>query len=610
MLWPQTSSRKRSGVRGLGSTLLLGILLIAGSRGWALEWQPTAGGRYAEVSLPRAGKNGFSLLTPPECGVFFTNSLSEARSITNQVHLNGSGVACGDVDGDGWSDIYFCGLDSDNKLYRNLGNWKFQDITEVAGVACKNMDSTGAVFADVDADGDLDLIVNSLGHGTHVFVNDGKGRFKESEKNRGMNGDKAGTSLTLADIDGNGTLDLYVANYRLGSIRDQPNTRFSIRIVDGLPTVVAVNGRAIEAPDLRNRFNFSVSPDGSSVLYTENGEPDVLYLNDGKGQFTPTSFTDGRFADENGKPLTKAPYDWGLTATFRDLNGDGAPDLYVCNDFKTPDRIWMNDGQGRFRALDPLAIRQTSLSSMGMDVADVDRDGHDDLLVVDMLSRDHRHRFMQRVDIKPDILPMGAIERRPQTSRNTLFQNRGDGTYAEVAQYSGLEASEWCWMPVFLDVDLDGYEDVLIPNGFEIDGMNLDVAAAIEQKKKEKKLTPLEQLQLRKLFPRLDTANLAFRNLGKFKFEETGAAWGFNARSVSQGMALADLDNDGDLDAVVNNMNAAAFVYRNDSTAPRVGVRLRGKATEHPWHWSDDKGFGRAGNAVTANDVRRAVSIG
>jgi len=215
---------------------------------------------------------------------------------------------------------------------------------------------------------------------------------------------------------------------------------------------------------------------------------------------------------------------------------------------------------------------------MGVDVADINRDGHDDIFVVDMLSRAHTRRHAQRIDIKPETLSIGQIDKRPQYPRNTLFLNRGDGTYAEIAQYSGLEASEWSWTPVFLDVDLDGYEDILISNGFERDGMNVDVLRRLEAMKKETKLSSLEQLRLRKIFPRLDTPNVAFRNLGNLKFQEMSAPWGFNAPGISQGMALADLDNDGDLDVVMNDLNRAAGIYRNDCPAPRLAVRLNGQA--------------------------------
>ena len=163
-----------------------------------------------------------------------------------------------------------------------------------------------------------------------------------------------------------------------------------------------------------------------------------------------------------------------------------------------------------------------------------------------MLSREHRRRLVQRTNARPEILPLGAIENRPQSSRNTVFLNRGDGTYAEIAQYAGLEASEWSWTPIFLDVDLDGYEDLLIANGFARDNMNLDALEAVRRAGKSE-----STIQLRRLFPRLATPNCAFRNLGNAKFAEVGHEWGFDTAVISQGMCLADLDNDGDLDLYV-----------------------------------------------------------
>jgi enediyne biosynthesis protein E4 len=508
--------------------------------------------------------------------VRFTNLCALDRHLTNQILLNGSGVAAGDVDGDGLCDLYFCGLDSANALYRNLGGWKFEDISTKAGVAWPEADATGAALADIDGDGDLDLIVNSVGQGTRVFQNDGAARFTPLEPL--LNPRLGGTSLALGDTDGDGDLDLYVANYRTVTLRDQPNTRFNIKMVDGKPTVIAVDGRPVTEPDLAHRFNYKITlgEKGGTLGHEENGEPDALFRNDG-GKFTLIPFTAGAFLDEQGQKLSLPPFDWGLSVMFHDFNGDRAPDIYVCNDFKTPDRIWINDGRGNFRALSPLALRQTCLSSMGVDFADINRDGLDDFLVVDMLSRDHHHRFTQRIDIKPETLPMGEIANRPQYPRNMLYLNRGDGTYAEIAQFSGLEATEWSWTPVFLDVDLDGYEDLLVSNGFERDGMNVDTLRELELLKKDKNLPPVEQLRLRKMFPRLNTPNLAFRNLGNLKFENKSAEWGFNEAVVAHGMALADLDNDGDLDLAINNFNAPASLYRNNASAPRVAVRLKGE---------------------------------
>jgi hypothetical protein len=562
------------------------ILLTSAATGFALhclltaaqgtEWQSFDGGRWREVSVPQTGRPGFESIKPEVSGVRFTNLCAQDRHLTNQILLNGSGLAAGDVDGDGWCDLYFCGLDTPNALYRNLGNWKFEDITAKAGVAWPEADATGAALADTDGDGDLDLIVNSVGQGTRIFANDGKANFSAQQPL--LNPRLGGTSLALADIESDGDLDLYVANYRTVTLRDQPNTRFNVKMIDGKPTVVAIDGRPVTEPDLAHRFNYkiTVGEKGGTFAHEENGEPDVLYRNDG-GKFTAVPFTDGAFLDENGQKLALPPFDWGLSVMFRDINGDGAPDIYVCNDFKSPDRIWINDGHGKFRAIAPLAIRQSCLSSMGVDFADINRDGFDDFLVVDMLSRMHYHRFTQRIDIKPELPPIGEITNRPQYPRNMLYLNRGDGTYAEIAQYSGLEATEWSWTPIFLDVDLDGYEDLLVSNGFERDGMNVDTLRELELLKKDKNLPPLEQLRLRKIFPRLATPNLAFRNLGNLKFEDKSAEWGFDEAMISHGMALADLDNDGDLDVVMNNFNAPATLHRNNASAARVAVRLKGQ---------------------------------
>ena len=263
---------------------------------------------------------------------------------------------------------------------------------------------------------------------------------------------------------------------------------------------------------------------------------------------------------------------------FRDLNQDGKPDLYVCNDFATPDRIWINQGGGRFRAVNRLALRQLPLSSMGIDFADINRDGFDDFFVGDMLSREHRRRLVQRTNVRPELLALGAIDNRPQVPRNMVYLNRGDGTYAEIAQFAGLDASEWSWTPIFLDVDLDGYEDLLVANGFIRDNMNLDALEAM-QRASQGQLDSLEfTMQLRRHFPALKTPNRAFRNLGGLKFAEISKEWGFDTAVISQGMCLADLDNDGDLDVIVNNLNDVAGIYRNHSGKPRVAVTLKGSA--------------------------------
>jgi len=558
--------------RVLTSSVTLSLALEAAA---SIEWQggEREGFRVATVAPAVPGRTGFRLLTAAETGILFTNSLAQSRYVTNQIYLNGAGVAAGDVDGDGRCDLYFCGLDRPNALYRNLGNWRFEDVTERAGVALAEFASTGAAFADLDGDGDLDLVVNTVGEGTWVLRNDGQARFVATTPGRPLNYLRGGMSLGLADIDGDGDLDLYVANYRTTTLRDMPNTRLTLKDLGDRLVVTAMDGRPATDADLVGRFTVS-----RDHRIRENGEADVLYLNDGQGGFSPVSFTGGSFLDEDGQLLQEPPYDWSLTAAFRDLNGDLAPDLYVCGDFESPDRIWLNNGRGQFRALDRLALRCTSIFSMGIDFADVNRDGWDDFFVSDMLSRDHARRMLETGEIQPVHLPLGAIANRPQYSRNTLLVNRGDVTYAELAQFAGVQASEWTWSPNFLDVDLDGFEDLLITTGHELQMMNGDIINQAEAMKSQKQMSAFELQRLRTLFPRYSLPNVAFRNRGDLTFEDVSALWGFNVPDVGNALALADLDNDGDLDAVVNNLNGPAELYRNEGAAPRLAVRLKGSS--------------------------------
>lgn len=508
------------------------------------------------MTYPQGTRAGFTLMPPAQTGIAFTNVLSDAKAAENQIRLNGAGVAMGDVDGDGWCDVYFCGLESGNRLYRNLGGWKFEDITAAAGVGCEEQYSTGATLADVDGDGDLDLLAGGVGTGVRLFINDGRGRFQESPE--GILRRYCATTTALGDIDGDGDLDLYVANYRTDTVRST-----------GM-MLLRVGDRRMARPEDRDRLE--VTADGRVL---EFGEPDVFYLNDGRGRFTPEAWTSGRFRQQDGRPLPKPPFDWSLTVQCRDINEDGAPDFYVCSDFQTDDRIWLNDGQGSFKAAPPLMFRHIPSFSMCVDMGDINRDGHFDILAVDMLSRHHPQRLMQLAGTMAWRPIVGVYDDLPQFDRNTLQLNQGDSTFVDIAPYAGLARTEWNWESAFLDVDLDGFEDVLCTTSHSFDTQDLDAENRIRAMGPWPKERVAQKLLL---FPRMTQPNQAFRNRGDLTFEDAGAQWGFNQDGVSQGMAFADLDNDGDLDVAVNNLNGPGGIYRNNSPAPRVAIRLRGIA--------------------------------
>jgi hypothetical protein len=555
------------------SIVLGGLLLLPLTRAETnLNWVARDQHRIALVRPAGASGRtaGFTLIPPETTGIGFTNSIPESRHLTNQILLNGSGVAAGDVDGDGWVDLFLCGFDNDSSFLRNRGGWKFSDGTADSGLALSGLDCTGAAFADLDGDGDLDLVVNTLGQGTHLLINNGRGEFGPVPTV--LNPGRGAMSVALADVDGDGRLDLYLTNYRVLALMDMPSTRMTFKRVGNEMVVDSVNGRPATDPEFHGRFRVN-----SAGGIEENGEPDVLYRNQGENRFMAVEWTKGAFLDETGAALKEPPRDWGLAAMFRDVNGDGRPDLYVCNDFQSPDRLWLNLGEGRFQLAPPLALRRTSLSSMAVDFADVNRDGQDDFLVAEMLTRDHGMRMRWVHETFPHRPVIGLYTDRPQIEQNTLHLNRGDGTWAEVAQLSGLEATEWTWACAFLDVDLDGWEDVLIANGMERAARDLDVAARLRALRAGARLSDAELFKARKFFPRLATPNLAFRNHGDLTFRDMSAAWGFDLAEVSQAIALADLDNDADLDVVVANLNASVAIYRNDVTAPRVAVRLRGR---------------------------------
>ena len=484
----------------------------------------------------------------------------------NRILVQGGGVALGDADGDGLVDVYLCRTDGSNALYRNLGNWRFEDITAAAGVAAGDRFSTGATFADSDGDGDLDLLVLALGGPNAWLINDGTGRFTEHRLP-----DQAGsTTAALADTDRDGDLDLVIANYKAWTTLDSLPPQ--VRAFDQLAR--EVGPRRFEVfPQYARDYRIVPRDDLRGVSLVQRADPDFFYLNQG-GRFERVAFTSEHFQDEDGRPLRYEPESFGLAAMFTDVDRDGDPDLYIANDFEDPDEFWLNDGGGRFRLAPRTTLRTASNSTMAIDFADVNRDGLPDLLQVDMLSRDTR-RLRTQIPTHTALpkLP-GVIDDRPQMQRNTLFLNRGDGSFAQIAELAGVDASGWSWSAVFTDVDLDGWEDILIGTGHPWDLMDADT-----QERLRNRLTDVDWRRHRWLYPSLKLPNVAFRNRGDLTFEDVSRTWRFGLEEgISHGLALADLDGDGDRDVVINRLDAPALVMRNDAIAPRILIRLRGPA--------------------------------
>ena len=536
------------------------------------EWHDVAEGRWRELAGAGRGTAGFTAMSQSSTGITFANVVSEEAAIKNRHLMHGSGVAIGDVDGDGLPDIYLARIEGPNALYLNQGGWRFRETAVERGVSLAGGASTGAVFADVDGDADLDLIVTSMGSGNSLLLNDGAGRFAAAGEGSGFVKELRGsTTATLADVDGDGDLDLYVANYRARTMLDSlsPQERAFDQIVKKIGDSYEV------VPERRADYRVQLRDDIRGVSLIQRADPDWFYLNDGAGHFTREPIAgNARFLDEGGAPLLAEPEDFGLSARFYDVNGDGAPDLYVANDFEDPDQFWINDGTGRFRLIDRQAIRRTANSNMAVDFADIDRDGTVDMFQADMLANDGRRRKTQIPTHTPVPKPVGDYLERAQWQRNALLRNRGDGTFEEIADAAGVAASGWSWSSMFLDVDLDGYEDLLIGNGHTWDLMDADT-----QERLKSSVTGVDWRGERKFYPKLLLPNVAFRNRGDRTFSDASTQWRFGTEAdISHGMASGDLDGDGDLDVVINRLGTAAAVFRNDAPAPRVAVRLVGRA--------------------------------
>ncbi len=531
-------------------------------------WHQADGYRWRALALPWRGQDGFTQLTSSSTGLVHRNDVDDEHAMANRNLLIGAGVALGDLDGDGLPDMFLASVERPAALYRNTGGFHFEDVTASSGIDTKGLATTGAVFADVNGDGHPDLVVGTLGGPLKLWLNDGKGHFTDATAGSGLDSGYAATTLTMADVDGNGTLDLYVATYKKRNSLDAfpPQARSFDQVVK------KINGKYEVVDPWKGEYRVEDRPDLGGIVRSQRAEVDLFYLNDGKGHFTRVPINGPRFTGEEGKPLTVEPDFFTLAARFYDVNGDGAPDLYVCNDFEDPDQFWLNDGKGNFRLAPALSVRETSNTCMSVDFADVNRDGHVDLFTTDMLSPTLGARQRQIPTHTPLPKKVGLTPDRGQWMRNAMQLNRGDGTWAQAADFAGVAATDWSWASAFVDVDLDGYEDLLVVNGHRWDIRDADT---FERIRNSFPRVPWNREQGE--FPRLAARSVALRNRGDARFADVSATWGFGVdEAISQGMALADFDGDGDLDVLVTRLDAPPVVYRNESKAPRVAVRLKG----------------------------------
>ena len=469
----------------------------------------------------------FELLPPSRTGVTFANRLPDDTAfniLTYMYYYDGGGVAVGDVNNDGLPDLYFTSNVGPNRLYLNKGDFRFEDVTERAGVADSDGWKTGVTMADVNGDGLIDIYVSAVDfltmHGHNVlYINNGDGTFSDRTKQYGLDFAGLSTQALFFDYDGDGDLDMYLLTHSPHPERTPG------------PRAQATTGRA---------------------------EPgDRLYRNDG-GHFVDVSAHAG---------LRSGATRYGLGVVASDLNGDGCPDLYIANDFQEDDFLYYNNCNGTFTESIATSVGHTSHASMGVDAADFDNDGRPDLMVLDMLPEQEKilktSANAESFDVYNLKLEAGY---HPQYARNTLQLNRGHRRFSEIAYQAGVYATDWSWAPLFADLDNDGHKDLFITNGIYHRPNDLDylayVANPVVQASLRDGMTGLRRTLIGKM-PRIPTANYAYRNNGDLTFTNQAQAWGLAQAGFSNGAAYVDLNNSGALDLVVNRLEAPAAIYRN-----------------------------------------------
>ncbi|MEJ1238518.1 VCBS repeat-containing protein [Chryseolinea sp. T2] len=515
---------------------------------WIVIALPSCDKKQDQQDQVRAGAPLFTLLDSSATHVGFINSVEDKDGfniLSYRNFYNGGGVAIGDINNDSLPDLYFTSNQHANKLYLNKGNFEFEDITSKAGVGGSMTWSTGVTMVDINNDGWLDIYVCNSGdvdggeRENELFINNGDLTFTERAKELNLANEGYSTHAAFFDYDADGDLDCYILN---NSFKD--------------PGKIELYKKMREVP----------SPLG-----------DKLMRNDG-GVFTDVTLDAGIYSSVTG---------FGLGIAVSDLNADNLPDLYISNDFWERDYLYINQGNGKYKEDLIERINYSSLSSMGADIADLNGDGSPEIFTTDMLPSDN-HRIKTTIAFDPYHLEDAKYRANfhYQMVQNCLHLNNGNGQFQEIAFLSGVAATDWSWGALIFDFDNDGQRDIFVSNGINKDIMSMDFREFIADSESKAQIVAQRgeygDRAMISYMPAERIPNYAFVANGKLKFVDKAPALGLATPSTSNGSAYGDLDNDGDLDLIVNNVNQPCFIYRNESNQSGkngyLKVRFKGTA--------------------------------